>query len=55
MMVSISNSGGNLRGLHSSLGTVHGFTARPNLAIPQVKEMSEKAFDDAVDWLVSHL
>ncbi|KAG6918342.1 hypothetical protein DXG01_014991 [Tephrocybe rancida] len=31
-------------------GTAHGFAARPNLEIPQVKEAYEKAFRQAVDW-----
>ncbi|KAG6815851.1 hypothetical protein H0H87_010767, partial [Tephrocybe sp. NHM501043] len=31
-------------------GTAHGFAARPNLALPKVKEAHEKAFQQAVDW-----
>ncbi|KAG6840737.1 hypothetical protein C0991_004755 [Blastosporella zonata] len=31
-------------------GTAHGFAARPNLGLPQVKEAHEKAFRQAVDW-----
>ena len=32
------------------LGTAHGFAARPNLEVPDVKEGYEKAFQQTVDW-----
>jgi len=32
------------------LGTAHGFAARPNLEVPEVKEAYEKAFQQTVDW-----
>ena len=32
------------------LGTAHGFAARPNLEVPEVKEGYEKAFQQTVDW-----
>ncbi|KAF9457747.1 dienelactone hydrolase endo-1,3,1,4-beta-D-glucanase [Collybia nuda] len=31
-------------------GTAHGFAARPNLALPEVKEAHEKAFEQTVEW-----
>jgi len=31
-------------------GTCHGFAARPNLAIPTVKEAFEKCFEQTVNW-----
>ncbi|KAL1733758.1 Alpha/Beta hydrolase protein [Schizophyllum commune] len=31
-------------------GTAHGFAARPNLALPAVKEGFERAFEQAVNW-----
>ena len=31
------------------LGAAHGFAARPNLEVPEVKEAYEKAFQQAVD------
>ncbi|KAF5369494.1 hypothetical protein D9758_002662 [Tetrapyrgos nigripes] len=31
-------------------GTVHGFAARPNLEIPEVKEGFEQAFEQTVNW-----
>ncbi|KDQ62408.1 hypothetical protein JAAARDRAFT_30314 [Jaapia argillacea MUCL 33604] len=31
-------------------GTVHGFAARPNLEIPEVKESFERAFEQTVAW-----
>lgn len=31
-------------------GTAHGFAARPNLSLPEVKEGYEKAFEQAVEW-----
>jgi len=31
-------------------GTAHGFAARPNLSIPEVKEAFEKSLDQAVEW-----
>ncbi|KAF8069025.1 dienelactone hydrolase endo-1,3,1,4-beta-D-glucanase [Lyophyllum atratum] len=35
---------------HDYKGTTHGFAARPNLNIPEVKEAHGKAFQQAVDW-----
>jgi len=32
-------------------GTAHGFAARPNLSIPEVKEGYEGAFEQTVEWL----
>ncbi|KAL1664643.1 hypothetical protein GGF50DRAFT_127038 [Schizophyllum commune] len=31
-------------------GTAHGFAARPNLALPAIKEGFERAFEQAVNW-----
>jgi len=31
-------------------GTAHGFAARPNLGIPEIKDAFEKAFQQTVDW-----
>lgn len=30
-------------------GTTHGFVARPNLVLPEIKEAYEKAFDQTVE------
>lgn len=38
-----------------SLGTAHGFGARPNLELPEVKEAHEKAFQQTVDWFAKTL
>jgi carboxymethylenebutenolidase len=35
---------------HVILGTAHGFAARPNLSIAEVKEAYEQAFDQTVEW-----
>ncbi|KAG5646392.1 hypothetical protein DXG03_003715 [Asterophora parasitica] len=36
-------------------GTAHGFAARPNLEIPEVKEAFERAFQQTVDWFAKTL
>ena len=36
-------------------GTVHGFAARPNLGIPEVKEAFENAFSTTVQWFKKYL
>jgi dienelactone hydrolase len=36
-------------------GTTHGFAARPNMGIPEVKEGFHSAFDQAVNWFKLHL
>jgi dienelactone hydrolase len=35
---------------HVIPGTVHGFAARPNLSLPEIKEAHEKAFEQTVAW-----
>lgn len=37
------------------LGTAHGFAVRPNLALPEVKEAYEKAFEQTVEWFENTL
>lgn len=32
------------------LGTAHGFAARPNLALPEIEEAFEQAFNQTVHW-----
>lgn len=32
------------------IGTVHGFGARPNLDVPEIKEAFEKSQDQIVNW-----
>ena len=40
-----------LSGLDSfNLGTAHGFAARPNLDLPEIKEAFELAFEQTVQW-----
>jgi len=36
-------------------GTTHGFAARPNMGIPEVKEAFQGAIDQAVNWFTLHL
>jgi carboxymethylenebutenolidase len=36
-------------------GTTHGFAARPNLSIPDVKAGFEGAFKSTVNWFNKHL
>ncbi|KAF8955832.1 dienelactone hydrolase endo-1,3,1,4-beta-D-glucanase [Flammula alnicola] len=31
-------------------GTAHGFAARPNLSLPEIKEAHEQAFEQTVEW-----
>jgi hypothetical protein len=31
-------------------GTAHGFAARPNLNVPEVKSAHEEAFEQTVEW-----
>jgi len=33
-------------------GTAHGFAARPNINLPEIKEAHEKAFEQAVQWFL---
>jgi len=35
---------------YESIGTTHGFAARPNLAYPDVKEAYEQCLVQAIDW-----
>ncbi|KAF8997179.1 Alpha/Beta hydrolase protein [Cyathus striatus] len=35
---------------HHYKGTTHGFAARPNLDLPEIKEAHEKAFEETVSW-----
>ena len=32
------------------IGTAHGFAARPNLELPEIKEAFELAFEQTVQW-----
>jgi len=36
-------------------GTAHGFAARPNLSLPEVKEAYEKSVEQTVNWFTKHL
>ena len=33
-----------------NIGTAHGFAARPNLELPEIKEAFELAFEQTVQW-----
>jgi carboxymethylenebutenolidase len=35
---------------NSTTGTTHGFAARPNLDVPELKEAYQKAFEQVVGW-----
>ncbi|KIM80133.1 hypothetical protein PILCRDRAFT_822647 [Piloderma croceum F 1598] len=35
--------------------TTHGFAARPNMGIPEVKDAFQGPFDQTVDWFKLHL
>lgn len=36
-------------------GTVHGFAARPNLGIPQVRDAFERTFEECVQWIQARI
>jgi hypothetical protein len=36
-------------------GTAHGFAARPNLNVPEVKLAYEEAFEQTVEWFTKTL
>lgn len=36
-------------------GTVHGFAARPNTQLPEIKEAFEKSLQQTVTWFKKHL